>query len=602
MNIVNPLSAPLAVLVAGLLLVGGSRLVGLPFWAMLPVAVVVAFALAPFLQPKPKSPTADPGLDRELATARERATELAQKANGFYSEATRLLTAPGQVEALAIVQYARSRVQELPARVQQLADRFQGGGSLLSVQELEGQLQEVERQARGYSGLARGQYDQLATSLRRNIGLAREGQDARLAQVTAINTLILDTAGALQTMQNRLRTVELPQMDELRSLDEQLTALSTNVDLLVGEPGGPVPAPRPTQDRRSFIASAAIAAGAVGLSLLPVPGLQRTLVVVSGTELQEPLLALKAKFERQHSDWKLDLKFQGSQDIVNRYIDDKNDFIPAVLIPANGQILKELEARWRSQNNEDPFYDPARPVASTMLVAVAWSERGKALFPDGRFRWGRLEQALKAQTWAALGGPASWGSFDFVLTDPSRSNSAQLALALLSGGNPNNPANPALFSLVKASVYNPPRSTDILLQEFIARGPNDADVAIVYESIALNRWEQSATNQGKPYQIYYLDPTYRTTSTAAIVRRRVDARTADAARTFLDFLGQPEQQAVFVRHGFRPATDNLDVAMVPGSPWNKTIPGARAKPAIQILSPPNPSILEEIKKLWSRSN
>ncbi|WAN69895.1 hypothetical protein BJP36_38035 [Moorena producens JHB] len=37
------------------------------------------------------------------------------------------------------------------------------------------------------------------------------------------------------------------------------------------------------------------------------------------------------------------------------------------------------------------------------------------------------------------------------------------------------------------SVYQPPYSTDILLQEFIAYGSHDPDVATVYQSIALHR-------------------------------------------------------------------------------------------------------------------
>jgi ABC-type molybdate transport system substrate-binding protein len=611
MRWVNPLSAPLAVLAASLLFLAGLRLLDLPIWIALPVAIVVAFGLAPFLQAKPSA--TNPELARELEAAKQRAQELSTKADSFYAEATKLLTAPGQVEALGIVQYARSRVQDLPTRVAQLADRFEGSGSLLALDDLRQQLQGVEAKASKSSGVARTQFVQLADSLRRNIRLAQEGQDARIAQVTSLNTLILDTAGTLQAMQNRLRTADLPQVKELQSLDEQLSAFSEGVDLLVGDPGL-APVPRQNQDRRSFLTSLGIAGAAVALTFVPIPGTQRTFVVVSGTELQEPLQALKIQFEKSHPELHLDLQFQGSQDIVNKFIDDKNDFNPAVIIPANGQILKDLETRWRAQNNSDPFYDSPKPIAKTLLVAIAWPERGKVLFPDGRFHWDRLEFALKAKNWASIGGSASWGSFDFVTTDPTRSNSGQLTLGLfaqdksdsqsksspLSVATLNDQSISDLIALVKRSVYQPPRSTDILLQEFIARGPNDADVATVYESIALYRWSQSATTQGKPYQIYYLDPTVETVSTAAIVRRNIDERTAQSARTFLDFLAQSEQQATFVRYGFRPA--NGDVPNVPDSPWQKNIPGAEPKLNVQTLPIFEPEILAEIKRLWERSN
>ncbi len=367
-----------------------------------------------------------------------------------------------------------------------------------------------------------------------------------------------------------------------------------------------------TTKRRSVLVSLGIILTALGLAYIPLPRSQQNIIVVSGTELQEPLQALAAKFEQEHPEIQLELKFQGSQDIANKYIDEQNDFNPTVLIPANGQILKELDNRWRSQNNSDPFYEPPRPIAKTILVAIAWPERGKVLFPDDSFRWERVEQAMQAGNWSAIGGSASWGSFDFATTDPLRSNSGQLTLNLwlqsklggrtLSSKEVSNSSSQSLISLVKRSVYQPPRSTDILLQEFIAKGPNDADVAVVYESIALYRWQQSATSQGKPYQIYYLDPAIETTSTAAIVNRGVDGGTAKAARQFLDFLTQPPQQAVFVQYGFRAINTNIDLQSVPNSPWQGTIPGTQVKPTGRVIQPADLQTTEEIKRLWERAN
>lgn len=367
-----------------------------------------------------------------------------------------------------------------------------------------------------------------------------------------------------------------------------------------------------SQRRNQVATSVAIALAAFSLAYAPIPGLTQTVVVVSGTELQEPLKVLEAKFERENPGIQLELKFQGSQDMVNKYIDDKNDFKPTVLIPANGQILKELSDRTAAQGNNDPYYEPPRPIAKTQLVGIAWSERGKVLFPDGRFSWQHLEQAMQAVNWQAVGGDRNWGSFDFVTTDPTRSNSGQLTLSLwaiskLGGGslnsaNLNTPAIQSLLSLVKRSVYQPPRSTDILLQEFIARGPNDADVATVYESVALSRWQQAATTQGQPYQIYYLNPTIETTSTAAIVRRDVNALTAKAASKFLDFLSKPESISVFVQYGFRPTNNSIDLKSLPNSPWSKNIPGAQVNPVVQTTAAPSPTQLTEIQRLWERVN
>ncbi|MEO0852094.1 MAG: substrate-binding domain-containing protein [Cyanobacteria bacterium J06648_11] len=318
-----------------------------------------------------------------------------------------------------------------------------------------------------------------------------------------------------------------------------------------------------TTQRRNLTTSLGIVLAALGLAYVPIPGSHQTVVVVSGSELQEPLKVLETEFEREYPTIDIDLEFQGSQDIVNNYVNDDNSFTPTVLIPANGELLDELSNRWRTQNDGEPFYDQPRAIASTLLVGIAWPERGQILFPNGRFAWDRVEAAMQAGSWSEIGGQDTWGSFDFMMTNPVRSNSGQLTLSLWAQSKVGNSAlnssslNAApvrdWIRLVERSVYQPPRSTDILLQEFVVRGSNDADVATVYESIALHRWSQAEQTQGEPYQIYYLDRSAETVSTAAIARRDVSNATAKAARTFLDFLSAPEHQAVFVQHGFRPA-------------------------------------------------
>lgn len=369
---------------------------------------------------------------------------------------------------------------------------------------------------------------------------------------------------------------------------------------------------RQSQNQTRLLTSIGIILVSLGLTYAPLPGFNQTVIVVSGTELAEPLQSLEAKFEEENPGIDLELKFQGSQDMVNNYIDNQNDFQPTVLIPASSEIVQELRDRIQAQQNSEPFYNTPQPIAKTILVGIAWTQRGNILFPNGRFQWQRVEQAMQAGNWGEIGGNNDWGSFDFVITDPTRSNSGQVTLGLWAqsqlGGRPlssaglNNPAISSLFSLIKRSVYQPPRSTDILLQEFISRGPNDADVATVYESIALYRWQQSAANQGKPYQIYYLDPAIETVSTAAIVRRNVNEGEAKAAQQFLEFLTQPPQQEVFVQYGFRPVNNTVDLQTVANSPWSQTIPGAEINPPGNVIPPPDKQVLTEIQRLWERAN
>jgi ABC-type glycerol-3-phosphate transport system substrate-binding protein len=120
------------------------------------------------------------------------------------------------------------------------------------------------------------------------------------------------------------------------------------------------------------------------------------------------------------------------------------------------------------------------------------------------------------------------------------------------------------------------------------------------QDVSLERWQQSQINQSEPYQIYYLNPTIETVATAAIVRRNVNANTAKAARQFIDFLTQPQQQKVFVQFGFRPVQTDLDLATIPGSPWSQNIPGVEVNPAVTVQPVPESGEIREIQRLWQR--
>jgi ABC-type molybdate transport system substrate-binding protein len=354
---------------------------------------------------------------------------------------------------------------------------------------------------------------------------------------------------------------------------------------------------------------AIISLGIIGASLVlafaPIPGVKQSVAIVSGTELKEPLQELETKFEADNPSIDLQLEFQGSQDMVDNYIDQKNDFQANILIPANGEILQELDSRWQAQskNNSETFTQQPTAIAKTLLVGIAWQERGEILFPDDRFSWSKIEQAIKQKNWSAIGNKPEWGSFDFITTDPTRSNSGQLTLNLwVQAENYSLTSFDAksLVSLIKQSIYQPPRSTDILLQEFITRGANDGDVAMVYESIALYRWSQAKTTQGQPYRIYYPDPTAETFATAAVMNQNTPKNLAKAANKFIAYLTQPEQQKVFVKYGFRPTISGIDLLLMPDSPWSQNIPGVMPNLSVKTQQPPNSQEISEIQQLWDK--
>ena len=119
-----------------------------------------------------------------------------------------------------------------------MVKRFHCGDSLLSVKDLQHQLVAVQNKIPSSSGVARENLNQLAKSIQRNIQLAQQGQDVRLAQVVNLATSIQDAAGVLQKLQNKLRLDDLSdstQTLELQQFCTQLSNLQENVDLLVSK-------------------------------------------------------------------------------------------------------------------------------------------------------------------------------------------------------------------------------------------------------------------------------------------------------------------------------------------------------------------------------
>lgn len=238
MKLANPLYYPLPVLVGAIVLVVGVRVLRWPSPIVLPAAAVVATAGATVRKSqKPQQLNLeDPHLERSLRQVRQQAMAVAEKAQVLREEAGRLLTGPDQLELLSAVQYACDRAEELPAKIDNLARRMRGGSSLLSVEDLQRQRQEAERQARTTGGVARQQWLQLERTLSRNIRLAREGEDARQAQVVSLRALNLEAAAVLQKLQNQLRTADLTdsrQTSAVKALSSEFANVQESLNLLL---------------------------------------------------------------------------------------------------------------------------------------------------------------------------------------------------------------------------------------------------------------------------------------------------------------------------------------------------------------------------------
>jgi chromosome segregation ATPase len=240
MKLINPLYYPVAVFAGGISLIIGVRFIQLPSIIMLPAAAGIVVAGASYLKSRePESLELDnPELEREIQSVRSSAFALVNQANELRLETKKLLTDSFQVELLAAIQMSCDRAIELPAKIDNLARRLNSNNALLSVEELQRQLTEVQQKLRSSSGIAKQHLSQLAESLKRNIQLAQEGQDTRLAQIVSLSTQIQDFAGVLQRLQTRLHTADLTdaeQISQLQALSDEMGSLRDNMYLLVSK-------------------------------------------------------------------------------------------------------------------------------------------------------------------------------------------------------------------------------------------------------------------------------------------------------------------------------------------------------------------------------
>ncbi|MGV2389410.1 MAG UNVERIFIED_CONTAM: substrate-binding domain-containing protein [Microcystis novacekii LVE1205-3] len=120
---------------------------------------------------------------------------------------------------------------------------------------------------------------------------------------------------------------------------------------------------------------------------------------------------------------------------------------------------------------------------------------------------------------------------------------------------------------------------------------------------ALYRQKQSGANQRIP-RLPCTTPiqTWRCSPTVAIIRRDTDGNTRRAAVKFIDFLRTKEQQQVFVRYGFRPVIEGLDILSVPENPWSHNIQRIEVNPSVTLIQSPDSRTIAEIQKLWERLN
>lgn len=239
MKLVNPFDYPISILISGVILVAGIRFIGLPNLVVLPTTAIISVASATVL--KSREPDAENlanrELKQELEVISELAKSLAKKANILRQEANQLLGGEGfQMDLLVTVQSVCNSAIELPQKIAEVSRKLPNNEVLLSVEDLQKQLLAVRNKQKSSSGVSKQYLQQLATSLQRNIELAKAGKDTRQAKIFSLHQMVQDSAGLLQQLENKLRTVNLnnsEEIQELRNLSDELNSYQDNIKMFL---------------------------------------------------------------------------------------------------------------------------------------------------------------------------------------------------------------------------------------------------------------------------------------------------------------------------------------------------------------------------------
>ncbi len=223
------------------MLVIGVRIFSLPSFVIIPASLGLATGGTLWLksQELDDEQLAKKQLASELNAILLISNDLANKAEELRQEANSLLTETDfQLELLVLVQSACDRTLEIPNKIKELGRKISQKDSLLSVEQLRQQLQEINHKKAQASGIAREQLAQLALSLQTNIQLAQTGKNTREAQLINLHTLIQNSAGVLQKLQNQLRQANLRSDNNLHELQEltfELSQYQENMNILIDD-------------------------------------------------------------------------------------------------------------------------------------------------------------------------------------------------------------------------------------------------------------------------------------------------------------------------------------------------------------------------------
>lgn len=225
------------------------------------------------------------------------------------------------------------------------------------------------------------------------------------------------------------------------------------------------------------------------------------------------------------------------------------------------------------------IFSHKQSLVNSPIVIAMWEDMAKALGwtadGGGDIGWGTIVKlANDPKGWGSIGPQyAGWGSFKYGHTSPRSSNSGLMAVVAefmaaveivekqevsdIDIDQITDPVNEIVTQLEKSSVrYG--ESTGFFVKDMIQHGPDFIHAAVIYESLVISSKDEIKQKYGKNIvAIYPLEGTFQSDHPFAVVNANTNNDTRAAAKLFLDFLMEKDNQQVAMTHGFRPGSLEL---------------------------------------------
>jgi Ca-activated chloride channel family protein len=238
---------------------------------------------------------------------------------------------------------------------------------------------------------------------------------------------------------------------------------------------------------------------------------------------------------------------------------------PVIWSPGSYPWVEAINQKWRDRTGQSLIDAPCPATLSLPLAIAMWQPMAQALgWPDATIGWDDLAAlSTNPDGWAAYGHP-EWGQFKFGHPHPEHSNSGLLSLIaevyaaadkteeLTVADVKSQPVIDSVGAVERHVFHYGKKDTDLLIK-MTQRGPEYLHAVTSYESNVI-KWNRDYGDELRfpLVAIYPADGTFWAENPYCILD-------AEAAAIFREYLLAPEQQALAMDWGLRPADTSVNL-------------------------------------------